>query len=54
VGDDAGDGDGAADDDGAGLGLAIVDALVRAQGGTARVANAAGGGGLAAIMLPLA
>ena len=37
---------------GAGLGLAIVDTIARAHGGTARAANAPGGGAEVAIVLP--
>lgn len=37
---------------GAGLGLAIVAGLVRAQGGTVRAANAEGGGALFTVTLP--
>ncbi|MFT4254426.1 MAG: ATP-binding protein, partial [Caulobacter sp.] len=39
---------------GAGLGLAIVQALARAHGGRLVLANRAGGGLEAAVLLPLA
>jgi two-component system OmpR family sensor kinase len=41
------------DDGGAGLGLAIVAALVNAHGGTVVASNPAGGGALFAVRLPL-
>ena len=37
---------------GAGLGLAIVEAIARAHGGTAQAANGAGGGANVWIVLP--
>jgi two-component system OmpR family sensor kinase len=41
------------DDGGAGLGLAIVAALVGAHGGRVEAENAAGGGALFTVRLPL-
>ena len=40
--------------DGHGLGLAFVDAVVRAHGGTVAASNREGGGARIAITLPLA
>jgi two-component system, OmpR family, sensor kinase len=42
------------DDGGAGLGLAIVQAIVSGHGGTATAENASGGGALFSIAIPLA
>ncbi len=39
---------------GAGLGLAIVEAIVRAHGGSVRAENAAGGGAVFTVLLPCA
>jgi len=44
--------DDARGDGAAGLGLAIVDAIARAHGGTARAANGPGGGAVVALVLP--
>ena len=39
-------------DGGAGLGLAIVDAIARAHGGTATASNRPGGGAIVQLLLP--
>ena len=39
-------------DGASGLGLAIVDAIARAHGGSARAANEPGGGGVVTLALP--